>query len=411
MRASTMFAMIVAILLGLGVAVAAKATGFLNRSEPKKEPPPRMVLAAARNIFDGYCLQANDVKLRPIRPDEEAAFKKGDLLPPMTQAAARRFAKVSIPADVAIRKEHLEDLNAPAALKDRLHPGMRAVNVSTHKSHCAGGMISVGDWVDVQLVTTVEGAEAMRNTNNNSQKKGPPPITASAVIVKNVRVIAKRNSLWPVPTPLGPDCAVNFTLETNPYRAGLIEYVKDKGVISLLPVSDTDKRALEAKRNEALNNNANGLVQVSHVIPDSTEYHDEDVRVAAYTKGEYSIGEPDLMRIFKLRPPVVPPPPPPPFTINRIVGVQPVGQHVYQSEGSAPAEGEVQEGTTPAPGNGPRSMVAPRQSPGKTRQGGSDSYRTYVASASPTLGGSSSPYRFRPPESSCNKISNSAKKK
>jgi Flp pilus assembly protein CpaB len=405
MRASTMFAMIVAILLGLGVAVAAKATGFLNKAEPKKEPPPRMVLVAARNIFDGYCLQANDVKLRPIRPEEEAALKKGDLLPPMTQAAVRRFAKVSIPADTAIRKEHLEDMNAPPTIKDRLHPGMRAVNVGIPKQHCAGGMINVGDWVDVQLITTVEGADAIKAQASNGQKKGAPPITAAATIVKNVRVIAKRNSLWPVATPLGPDCICNFTLETNPYRAGLIEYVKDKGIIALLPISDTDKRVLEAKRNESMSN-PNGLVQVSYSIPDSNEYRDEDARVASYVSGEYSIGEPDLMRIFKLRPPVQPPPPPPPFTINKFVGARSAGQYIYQAGGAA-AEGEQQQEGTPVAPDG-RSSMAPQYIKGARPQG---NYNTYVASARPTMGGGMSVYSFRPPDSACAKAGNSGKKK
>lgn len=409
MRASTMFAMIVAILLGLGVAVAAKATGFLSRAEPKKEPPPRMVLVAARNIFDGHCLQTNDVKLRPLRPDEEAALKKGDLLPPMTQAAVRRFAKISIPADVAIRKEHLEDMNAPPAIKDRLHPGMRAVNVLVNKQHCAGGMINVGDWVDVQLVTTVEGADA--KATSNGQKKATSPITASAIIVKHVRVIAKRNSLWPVPTPLGPDCPVNFTLETNPYRAGLVEFVKDKGVLALLPISDTDKRVLEAKRNEAMSNNPNGLVQVSYSQPDSAEYQDEDVRVAAYVKGEYSIGEPDLMRIFKLRPPAQQPPPPPPFTINKYVGVQPAGQHIYQVGNPADADGEQPEANPPPPGMSAMGKSGQPQHFRGVQPKGRDASSTYLANASPTLGGNSTAFRFRPPDSACGKTGNAGKKK
>src|SRR5262245_8083998 len=110
MRASTMFALIVAVLLGLGVAVAAKATGIFSRGEVKKEAPPPMVLVAAANVFEGHCIQGSDVKLRPMRADEAELAKKGELLPPLTQAAVRRFVKVSIPADTAIRKEFLEDL-------------------------------------------------------------------------------------------------------------------------------------------------------------------------------------------------------------------------------------------------------------------------------------------------------------
>src|SRR5205823_7978112 len=118
-------------------------------------------------------------------------------------------------------------------LKARISQGMRGINVAVAKVHCAGGMISVGDWVDVQLVTNLEEPAAPGNGKN-----APPPSTASAVIARAVRVIAKRNSLWPVMTPLAPDMPYNFTLEANPYRAGLIEFVKDKGTIALLPLSD-----------------------------------------------------------------------------------------------------------------------------------------------------------------------------
>ncbi|HMP17951.1 MAG TPA: hypothetical protein PKD72_13065, partial [Gemmatales bacterium] len=81
MRASTMFAMIVAVLVGLGAAVAAKATGIFNRAEPKKEPPPIMVLAAANNIFEGNMIQTADVRVRPASLQELEQMRRGELLP------------------------------------------------------------------------------------------------------------------------------------------------------------------------------------------------------------------------------------------------------------------------------------------------------------------------------------------
>src|SRR5205823_2555739 len=101
--------------------------------------------------------QVGDVRLRPARPEEIEAVRKGELLPPVAQAAARRFAKVSIPADTALRREYLEDLSAPADLRARLSPGTVAVNLALPKQHCAGGLIATGDWVNVQLMTAVEG--------------------------------------------------------------------------------------------------------------------------------------------------------------------------------------------------------------------------------------------------------------
>ena len=156
MRASTMFALIVAVLVGLGAAVAAKASGVFNRTEAKKEPPPIMVLAAANNIFEGNMIQQADVRVRPATLQEAEQLKRGELLPPMVQAAMKRFAKMSIPADSAIRKDYLDDLAAPTDLRARVAPGMRAVNLAIPKHHAAGGLINVGDWVDIQLMAAIE---------------------------------------------------------------------------------------------------------------------------------------------------------------------------------------------------------------------------------------------------------------
>lgn len=328
MRASTLFALIVAVLLGLGVAVGAKASGLLSRGEPKKDVPSPMVLSAAVNIFEGTCLQANDVRLRPMRPDEADAYKKGELLPALTQAAVRRFAKVNIPADTALRKDFLEDMTAPPNIKDRLAPGMNAVNVAVPKAHCAGGMINVGDWVNVQLVTNLDTPEGQSTT-------------AAAIIARAVRVVAKRNSLWPVLQPLAHDAPVNFTLETNPYRAALIEFAKQKGQLVLMPLSEAERRGLEARRNDLFQ--GAGVVQASYSNPDSPEYRDEDARVAAYNQGAYAISDADLMRIFNLK--IEPPVEPTPMTIEVWSGVRRAGTVTF---GSRPA-------TSPSPSQPSRS--------------------------------------------------------
>lgn len=393
MRASTMFALIVAVLLGLALAVAAKATGFLNKPEAKKPPPPPMVLAAAVNVFEGHCLQASDVKLRPMRPDEAEAAKRGELLPPLLAAAVRRFAKTGIPADAAIRTEYLEDMSAPPDLKARLGPGMQAVNVALPKIRCAGGMINVGDWVNVQLTTSFDLSEDGGGNPAPNQKTPPPATMASAVIARNVRIIAKRNSLWPVTQPLAPDAPINFTLEANPYRAGLIEFVKDKGVLSILPLSDTDKRVLEARRLETLNRAAAGIVNVSYNVADNPEYKDEDVRVATFVQGTQAIDENDLIRIFKVKRPAPQPPMPPPplpMTIEKTVGLKPLGEHVF-----APL-------TKDGPGTAPRPAPTEPMPGVMTRAPASGEIRQTSATKpglwSPSSAETTPPtFRFRPP--------------
>lgn len=378
MRASTMFALIVAVLVGLGAAVAAKATGVFNPAEPKKEPPPIMVLAAANNIFEGNMIQAADVRTRPATPQEVDQLRRGELLPPMVTAATKRFAKMSIPTDAAIRKDYLEDLAPPTELRARVAPGLRAVNLAIPKHHAAGGLINVGDWVDVQLMAAIE-SPAVPLPGGAAAAGGTT--AQAAIITRAARVIAKRNSLWPVNTPLGPDCPVNFTLETNPYRASLIEFSKDKGTIVLLPVGDQDKKILEARRQDSMNQMAsgNGIYPVSYNMAESKEYREEDKRVSDFLNGNYVISESDLVRIFQLK--YVPPTPPSPERkIEKVVGISTAGYNRGHRGGS---DAGYDEGNAGA--------VARRSGPSAGEPG---SY---------TVGGTAaSPFRFRPPDASSN---------
>jgi Flp pilus assembly protein CpaB len=378
MRASTIFALIVAVLLGLGVAVAVKASGYFDRApETKQGPPPPQILVAATNIFEGHLLQATDVKLRPATPREreDLARNPDRYLPGMTQAAVHRQARINIEADRPIRREDLEELSLPTSLNSRLSRGTRAVNVAALRQHCAGGLIRVGDWVDVQLTTTIEAGTS----------KGVAPVTRTAIIARNLPVIARRNSLWPISTPLGGSCPLNFTLEANPYRAALIEFAKDKGVLSLLPVGQAEKAVLEARREESLRN-PNSSLPVSFAIPDSAEYRDEDKRVADFNKGTITIGEADLARIFDLR--YQPPPAAPePILVERVSGVRLAGEHrfiAHRAVGPHPSAGGRSDD------DGPFSSDEPAGNPlGVAGQ---------ITSAG---GGSSSPFHFRPPDAAC----------
>jgi Flp pilus assembly protein CpaB len=385
MRASTMFALVVAVLVGLGAAVAAKATGLFNKAEPKKEPPSIQVLVATNNVFEGDMLQTGDVHLRPASMQELEQLRHGELLPPTIQAVAKRFAKVSIPADAPIRKEYLEDLAAPTELRARLAPGMRGVNLAIPKPHAAGGLINVGDWIDVQLMAAIEtpavplpgGAAAAGGTT-----------AQAAIIVRGARVVAKRNSLWPVNTPLGPECPVNFTLETNPYRAALIEFAKDKGTIVLLPLGDADKRILESRRNDLLNSAANSVVNISYGSPESPEYREEDKRVNDFMQGNYVITEGDLVRIFQLK--YVPPPPlQVEAHLEKVVGIQAVG--TSRSSGVGMGDGQAEEGPTTAIS---RRLAGP-----------------HVAGSYTVGGVPASAFRFRPPDANCSAGQQPAAKK
>ena len=100
MRASTLFAITVAVLLGLGAAVAAKAFGLFSRPPlpPAAAKEEVQVLVPTHNLFEGFTVQAADVKTRPLRPDELPQYKehKDDYLPAVPQAAVFRITKNNV---------------------------------------------------------------------------------------------------------------------------------------------------------------------------------------------------------------------------------------------------------------------------------------------------------------------------
>jgi hypothetical protein len=193
----------------------------------------------------------------------------------------------------------------PDPINERLLPNTRAVNLALSKEASAGGLIQPGEWVDVMLTTDIEGPDGKASTR-------------TAVIAPKVRVIAKRNVLWPVFTPLPDDKPVPFTLEVNPYRAALIEDVKKKGEISLVPIPASEQQRLETLRTEAERAGTPALL-VAFANTETTEYQDEKDRVEQFNKGELSVGDRDLYRIFGLEEPK-PKVEPTKTSIERIIG-------------------------------------------------------------------------------------------
>jgi Flp pilus assembly protein CpaB len=320
MRASTLFALTVAVLIGLGVAIAAKLGGLFNA--PPVEPPAKkqdiMILAAARNLFAGDLIDAAGVRVRALKPDEVAHYQqyRDRYLPPVVPAAALRIPNRNIYADEPILKDALQDMVKPEALHSRLLPQMRAVNLSVTKERSAGGLIQLGDWVDVSLTCKIEnsqGATTMR----------------TGCIVPRVRVIAKRNTLWPIFAPLPDDKPVNYTLEVNPYRAALLEYSRNKGVLTMAPLPAAEKGKLETQRNEVLDD-AGSVRPVHFIPPGSPEASEEDERVAAFNRGEAVVGDADLMRIFGL---TTTPPPQAPITIERYSNIYRYPPAVFGADG------------------------------------------------------------------------------
>jgi Flp pilus assembly protein CpaB len=306
MRASTLFALTVAILLGLATAVTLKVTGFFDKPVTAVAPPPAkkvdvLILVPQRNLFKGNLIDPPWVTTRALREDELKHYEahKEEYLPATPAAVTFRVAAKNLEADKPLLRSDLEDFNQPQKVTERLMPNMRAINVSAMKDESAGGLIQVGEWVDVYLTTQIARTEM-------------EPITKTAPIAHNLRVIAKRNGLFQIIAPLPDDKPVHFTLEANPYRTALIEFCKTKGTLTLVPVPAAEQKALEEARKAALVEVDQGFQQVSYKAPfpaNSVEYQDEDARIDGIIKGDMYLGTSDLVRIFGIKttpPPVAP---------------------------------------------------------------------------------------------------------
>jgi Flp pilus assembly protein CpaB len=289
MRASTVFALTLAILIGLGAVVGARYAGYLGKADPAKKEI--QVLVAGKNLFPGDMIESTWVKARALRPEEVAHYEanKQQYLPPVQGAAAYRVPKRGIEADMPILRDDLQEMVKPEPLHTRLLPNMRAVNISVPKDQSAGGLIQVGEWVDVYMTTSISSESGAETTR-------------TAPIANKVRVIAKRNALWNVFAPLPENKPVQFTLETNPYRAGLIEFARTKGTISLVPLSAAEQKSLEEKRAKLLEKKDIdvAILPVAFAEKNVGDYDREEVRVEGLNKGEYAIGTSDLVRIFDL---------------------------------------------------------------------------------------------------------------
>jgi Flp pilus assembly protein CpaB len=339
MKASTLFAITVSLLLGLGAVAGARYAGLFNKSElppPAKEPPIR-VLVAATNLFEDVTVTADQVTVVEIPPESPAYAdlkKQQDrLLPPRPAAAALRLPKRNISADEPLYKSLFRDHELPLKITDRLEPGMRSVNVSVGKEHAAGGVIRTGEYVDVMLTSDV---------NYKGERFGDGLKTNC--IARGCKVIMKRNSIWNAMGSDPDDKPLNFTLQANPYRASLIEFAANRGVISLLPTSTPP------------------IVAGTFSDQNSKEYADEQARVDATNRGEYSVSMADLVRIFNLVPPAPVTPPPPPNVTRNIAGVDFVQSKVFSADG-------IQLGLAP-PGTRAENLTGAGGAAGQAQGGG-----------------------------------------
>lgn len=332
MRLSLLAVIAVAVMIGLGVVFAVKALGLLTPppplppppEQPKPEPPPPApppppsVVVPLRPLFAGDNINPQDVAVRPLRPEEIKSYEqnKVEYLPPAVHITFFRTTARDIPPDQPLRYSDLTDPAKPKPLADRLPPGNRAVGIAVAKENCVGGLIQVGDWVDVYLITDV------------SRTDRPERVPHTGLLVPKAHVIAKRDTLYSVYAPLPPGEPIPFTLATNPFRAELLEYARTVGMLALVPVSAEEKKRLNDLREAALQDPEVKMF-IPFVAAGSKEYEQELARIDRYGRGTLTIGADELAEILNLPKPQPPVPPTPPVVIEKFSGTDSTGVATY----------------------------------------------------------------------------------
>lgn len=305
MRASTLFAVTLSLLVGLGAAGGARYAGLFDK---KDAPPPAApaaapkVLVAKTNLYEDVLVSADMVTVRDLRADEEAAYKAdpGKYMVADVMTAHQRTTKKVIAAGTPLLKEYFNEPGLPDNVTQRLDPGTRSITLAVAKDKAAGGVLRPGEYVDVLVTSRVS-------------LPGVPDTVRTACLAKNCKILMKRNSLWQFMGSDPDNQPVHFAVQANPYRAALLEYASTRGAVTLLPVPTPAKKVAGAPWSD----------------PMSKEYADEDMRVDSITRGELAVGDVDLARVFNLTAL------PPPLAVRHIQGVTPAGSTVFAGGGDS----------------------------------------------------------------------------
>ncbi len=305
MKPSALIAILIAVVLGLLGVTAARLLNLFG-SDPAE--PNITVLAANQNIVKGALVETRQVTVRPLRSSELDAYRRdrSKYLPPLPTAIYLRIARENILTDTPIRTDQLEPFENPEGVPERLAPNRKPVNLAVKLDDSSGGLLRVGDWVNVVMTSLITGP---------GLKDSPRQVT----IIPAARIILKRNTLRPIYTALPSDKPVPFTIETNSYRASLTEFARDKGDFSLVALPEVEGKRLEAARQAAIlaaqsDDPSPAPSLVSFANPRSEAYQKELRFVRNFEDKSAPIGSSNLEELFHLtlppppgpRPPVVP---------------------------------------------------------------------------------------------------------
>jgi Flp pilus assembly protein CpaB len=329
-NASTVFAVTLAIIAGLIFAWVFK-TVFLTKPKAPATPvePTYRVTVMAISVSDNTRigpLQVKRINVSKAKYDEYKAEQKTKGAMLVGNQPISRVTRDTLRAEEPIYESQLKEMHYPEAVSKKLEPGKVAsiVEVPSRNS-----MVQVEDRVD--LLCTV--------TNTNPQLG--PVETRTAVMAKNVRVVARFNTTRDAPTaPRG--VTRPYTLEVTPYRYGLIELAKAVGGIFALRIHDRGGDSLAGS---------------------ATPEEQED------PAGDQPVTTEDLVKVFGFEPQQAPKY----FEVESFNGVTQVpGRHVFQQPGGGqavkPSGGLTPGGVRPKapggvrPGNLPKGVTPGRVS-------------------------------------------------
>ena len=299
MRGSLLAVVAIAVIAGLGAVVVARNMGWIGAQPVALAPPPPTppqpvfpdVVVLTRNLFTADAINPPDVRKRPMTANEFVDYQK-DFKSYLTDVSVANYRKLShdVEADRPLRSSDLTTQVKPPSIHERLLPGTVAVPLYVPRENSGGGLIQVGDWVDVYLNTDI----------GRSDLPGSVPYTG--ILLQRAPVIAKRDTLHDISAAL-PALGepIPYTIAANPYRAALIDFARHYGTISLVPVSPVEKQKLDAMRADAKTN-----PQPQNAIPfaevDSPEYKSELERIDRYKRLGQGVGFDDLGQVLNLPP-------------------------------------------------------------------------------------------------------------
>jgi Flp pilus assembly protein CpaB len=222
-NASTVFAITLAIVAGLIFAMVAKAFVFDRKQVKVQEPEKVKLTVAAVNILDKQEVLPQHIKTITLNKDEydrllaSERFKGRTLL--KGNQPVSRTTKEPINAEEPLFAEQFYPLSYPESVDKRLGPGKQSIIVEVPAKDT---MVQVDDVVDV-----------LCTLSNDNPVFGPAGSSATAVLAKGLRVVARFNTTRiAAQPPPGPNRT--FTLEVDPWQGAVIELAKQvKGAFSL----------------------------------------------------------------------------------------------------------------------------------------------------------------------------------